>query len=634
MNEEQRIDWGAVSRAASAKIEKKRRIGPWIAAVLVVLALAAALYSRNGAEKVSTETKEITFPVTRGNLRISVLNRGTVDALNSTDVRCDVEGTSTIISIVPEGTYVNRDDVLVELETGEYKDRLNQQEISFQRAAADLTQASESYSIQKSQNESDITAASLELEFAEVDLKKYVEGEWPQQEAKAKADVAIASEELNRAQDKLNWTEKLYERGFATRSELEADRLAYNKRLLDAEQAKLALEVLLTHTHPKELRKLEAARDEAKRKLERVQSKAASEIAQKYADLQAKEATFRLQEEQLLKLKAQLKNSEIRAPSPGLVVYSSSRNDRGWDEGERIQEGAKVRYRQNLISLPDISKMVVNTKIHESEVSRVQPGQRAEVRLDSQPEVAYWGTVQKVAILPDSNQRWFMPDSRVYNTQVILDGTNTEMRPGKAAQVEIIIDELEDVLYVPNQAVTAVGNQQVCYVATALGSEQRPVVTGPSNSKFIVIESGLKEGEQVLLYPPMTPPEGSPLAPWTGEEESRDPGRPADAPRAPGGQPAAPPDEVAEAPQLPLVGGAIPSSTQPSEAPDGMGPGRRGNLSEEQRAEMRRQMEERMSTMTPEEREALRRRMEERGARRGPRPEGAALPPGPERPVP
>ncbi len=620
MNDEQHVDWGAVSRAASAKIQKRRRIPPWLLALIVVVVLGVGLYSRPGGESVSTASKEITFAVKRGDLRISVLNRGTLGALNSTEIRSGVEGQATIVTLVPEGTYVNTGDVLVELETGEYTDKLTEQKISFQRAAADLTQATEAYNVQKSQNESDITAASLELEFAKVDLKKYVEGEWRQQKAKAEADLAIANEEVSRASDKLSWTQKLYERGFATRSELEADQLASKKRELDAEQAQLALDVLLTHTHPKDLRKLEAARDESVRKLDRVQSKAKSEIAQKFAELAAKQATYDLQKEQLAKLYSQLENSRIKAPSPGMVVYASSRYDA--DPDELIQEGASVHFREDIISLPDVSKMVVNTKIHESEVSRIHAGLRAEVRLDSQPETAYWGTVSKIAILPDNQGRWFQPDSRVYNTQIILDGTNTDLRPGKAAQVEIVIEELKNVLYVPNQAVTAIGNQQVCYVASTLGNEQRPVATGPSNSKFIMIEKGLQEAEHVLLYPPMTPPGGSPVAPWKGEEPAQDPGRPAGEPPAvapAGQQPAVRPDEIAEAPRLSGIGAdaAVSSTTEAGNGAPAMGPGGRRNLTPEQIAERRKRMEERMKNMTPEQRAAMQQRMQQRGGQRG-----------------
>ena len=194
MNDKKSIDWGEVSKAASAEIRTKRRIWPYVALMLLFAAAAAWFYFGEAESSAVAAMDKVTFKVKRGDLRISVLAQGTLDALNSTSVRCEVEGMSTIIELVPEGTYVKKGDVLVKLETSEYKDKLNQQEISYQRAQADYLQAQEAYNIQRSQNDSDINAATLDLEFAKVDLTKYVDGEWPQQKAKAEADVSIASE--------------------------------------------------------------------------------------------------------------------------------------------------------------------------------------------------------------------------------------------------------------------------------------------------------------------------------------------------------------------------------------------------------------------------------------------------------
>ena len=600
MNDKQTIDWGEVSKAASSEIKTKRRVWPYVVLMLLFAGVAAWFYMGEGDTANVAGNEKVTFKVKRGDLRISVLERGSLDALNSTNIRSEVEGMSTIIKLVPEGTYVSMGDVLVELETSEYKDKLNQQEIGYQRALADFLQAQEAYNIQQSQNDSDINAATLELEFAAVDLRKYVDGEWPQQRAKAEADVSIASEEVQRAKDKVEWTRKLYNRDFATRSELEADELAHKKRVLDYDQSVLARDVLIVHSHPKELRRLQAAVVEAKAKLDRVRARSISEIAQKDAEKAAKKSTLGLQQEQLDKLKSQLANSVIRAPAPGLVVYESSR-DHDWDERDQIAEGANVRYRQNLIALPNISKMVVNTKIHESEVSRVREGQRAVVRLDSQPEMPYWGTVMKVAILPDSNRRWFSPDSRVYNTQVILDGTNEDLRPGKSSQVEIIIDELENILYVPTQAVTALRGRQVCYVESTLGTEMRDVVVGQSNARFIVIQDGLEEGEHVLLNPPLQPGNatGTRLEGGAGEGRLEDPGTPAEGPPGRLG-PEAAPEQLASATDS--VG-------------NGNGNGDEVKPTADQMEARRKAMEERMKNMTPAQREEAMKRMREAGGK-------------------
>ncbi len=64
------------------------------------------------------------------------------------------------------------------------------------------------------------------------------------------------------------------------------------------------------------------------------------------------------------------------------------------------------------------------------------------------------------------------------------------------AEVELLIEELHDVLYVPLQAVSSPGRDRVCYLANG---ERSVVETGPFNDKYIEITSGLEEGDEILL---------------------------------------------------------------------------------------------------------------------------------------
>ena len=71
-----------------------------------------------------------------------------------------------------------------------------------------------------------------------------------------------------------------------------------------------------------------------------------------------------------------------------------------------------------------------------------------------------------------------------------------------SAQVEILVNRLEDVVYVPIQAVTYFDDQRVVFVDNGGRPERREVRTGAFSEQFIEIVSGLVEGEPVLLLPP------------------------------------------------------------------------------------------------------------------------------------
>ena len=477
------------------EIIKKRKIKKIIGALaLLFLAFIIARLLRSGQESQA----EITYPVARGDLLISVIESGNLKAEKSVNIVSEVKGQATIISIVPEGTFVKEGDILVELDANELRERYTQQKITFQNAQVSNTEAREAYEIQKNENESNIKAAELKLEFAKMDLDKYLEGDWPQEKRKAEADITIAEEETKRAADKLAWTEKLQEKGYVTRSELEADKLALKKKELELEQAREKLRLLEKYTHPKQMRKLQSEYQEAKKSLERATQRAKSRLAQAKAKVEAQKATLALQNTRLEKFKKQVEKTTIKAPQSGLVVYAADR----WGNQNPIEEGTVVRERQAIITLPDISTMQVNTRVHETVVDKVKIGQEAVITVDAFPDMKLKGQVSKVAILPDNQMRWLNPDLKVYRTDVTIDGIVDSLKPGMSAKVEIIVARLKEVLKVPIQAVSLRGGREVCYIVHGRAIEMRPVQIGMSNDKFVEIKSGLKEGEKVLLIPP------------------------------------------------------------------------------------------------------------------------------------
>jgi multidrug efflux pump subunit AcrA (membrane-fusion protein) len=122
--------------------------------------------------------------------------------------------------------------------------------------------------------------------------------------------------------------------------------------------------------------------------------------------------------------------------------------------------------------------------------------------VDAFPDQPLTGEISKVGVLPDSQNRWMNPDLKVYLTTIIIDGTHDWVKPGMSAKVEILVDHLTDVVYVPVQAVTPVDDRQYCYVMGAFGPNRHEVEIGQFNDEFIEVKKGLKEGDLVLLRPP------------------------------------------------------------------------------------------------------------------------------------
>jgi len=154
-----------------------------------------------------------------------------------------------------------------------------------------------------------------------------------------------------------------------------------------------------------------------------------------------------------------------------------------------------------MITIPDLTKMSARVKIPESYIKKVKKGQKAKITVETAPDQKLTGEVSKVGVLPDSENRWMNPDMKFYLTTITVDGLHDWLKPGMSAKIEIMVDKLDDVVYVPIQAVTPIEGKRVCYVLNGK-PESREVEVGQFNDEFIEIKKGLKEGEKVLLRPP------------------------------------------------------------------------------------------------------------------------------------
>jgi HlyD family secretion protein len=473
------------------------RIGIIAGAALLIATGALVGFRKWNAPKVEVNQFH---KVKRGDMLISVVEGGALKAVKESIIRSEFEGISRIISIVPEGTYVKQGQVLVELDSSELKDRVNLQEVTYQNNDFAFIQAKENFSIQQSLVESQIKEAELRVEFAKSDLEKYIEGDAPQQINTATNAIIIRREQVQRAKDKLEWTQQLFKKGYASKSELEADGLSAVQAKIAVDQAEEDLRLFKKYDLPKSQRRLESAWDQSKLELDRLRQRTSNQLAQAEANLRTSQRALELTHDKLRELKQQLENSKIKAPQDGLVVYaSSSYGDRGQ---MLIEEGAQIRQRQEIIKLPDVSQMVVEIRVHESHVLQIHPGLDAYVTVDSIPDRRFKAKVLKVAVLPNSQDRWLNPNLKVYSTDVLIEEDLPDLKPGASARAEIIVTNLVDALTVPLQAVTTVKGRQVCYVQSGDGVTPVPVTVGNFNDQFIEIRSGLKEGDQVALTPP------------------------------------------------------------------------------------------------------------------------------------
>ena len=533
----------------------RKQKGRWLVWFLVAVILVISILFATTGGRAPNSSDEQTVTARQGDLIVTVTESGSIRAKDSIQYKCRVErrrgGTDvTILSIVPPGTYVTQEDVdngmvLVELDSSSLKDQLQEEEMELAGNQEDLTAAREAYDIQVIQNESDVAAARLTVRFALMDLEKYMgkvlarqltenitevdnlsehvvpllgqvredpnllEGSSAGQELKRLHDEIILAEgNLKTAKDTLAGSIKLHEADYVSDLELERDRLDVISSQFSQENARVNLDLFLSYDFPKNTEQYLSDYIEAGRELKRTYAECRSRLAQAQAKLNNAQERFRSQSNFVADLKQQIEYCTIKAIAPGLVIYGEGgsgdayRRYRG-GSGGIIAEGEVVYEGQAIISMPDTAAMVAEVSVHETEVDKVRPGQPVQVVMDAFPDRILHGKVLEVAPLPDQQRGWMNPDLKVYETLVSIEGTHDFLKTRMSCKVEILVRRLEDVLLVPIQVVTNRGGHKVCYVATASGAQERQVTTGAFTDTLVQITSGLEEGEEILLNPPL-----------------------------------------------------------------------------------------------------------------------------------
>ena len=362
----------------------------------------------------------------------------------------------------------------------------------------------------------------------ELNFSKYAninllgDGEAKQKLRKFEDDLQVARKEEGQAKATLEGTKRLFEKGFVTRIDLERDEISGEINRLKVQTAATARDLFIKYEFPKAAEESLSKYSETVREFARARKAAVSKMAQAKAKLKSAQGQYNIQSRQRKEYYEQQDKCLIKAEKPGLVVYGRGGDEMVFYGGEeRIREGATVRERQSIITIPDMTKMSVRVRVHESYIKKVKKGQKAKITVDAYPDKILDGEVTSVGVLPDSQNMWMNPDMKVYLTTVTLSGTNEWLKPGMSAKVEIMVSRLENVVYAPLQAVSAYQGKQVCHLEGGR-RERRVVEVGEFNDEFIEIRNGLKEGDRVLLSPheapaseePATKPDGNaPKAP-------------------------------------------------------------------------------------------------------------------------
>jgi HlyD family secretion protein len=228
-------------------------------------------------------------------------------------VFCQVEKGGMILSLLPDRTLVKKGDLVCELDASDLRDQLADLVIAVKRAEADH------------QN------ARLTHEVAEIAVREYVEGGYLHDKTTVMGEIKLAESDLVRAQDQVEQTLRMWEKGTASKARKVADELRLQKAKFALELSQSKLNLLENYAKAKTIKQLRTVVEKA------------------LTDELLNKEIWELRRTREEKTRRQIENCRIVAACDGRVVVSLRPPRPG--EGHEpvpIQTGDIVRERQEI----------------------------------------------------------------------------------------------------------------------------------------------------------------------------------------------------------------------------------------------------------------------------------------------
>jgi HlyD family secretion protein len=475
------------------------RISIILALVAACILLAVNFFPGRTAKQenapVITEARLADFQV-----EINVV--GELDAAQSHMLSSEIQGTDgKIIYLIDDGTRVKKGDILAKLDPLPFQTQVENLQAEVEELKAAVDAAEQMVASEDNQVGQEISNAEYNLNVASLELKQLEEGDGPLKTSMLQEERQKAKLELQRYEAFYNDLLQLKKEGFDNKSEISAaqERVTVLKEQFD--EASGRFESYKKHVFPALMESARAKKQNAVLILDQTRQGGVHKVAKAQATLNQITSKVGAKEAGLRQAKSELEKTVIKAPFDGIVIHYETFRD---GEKRKPREGDSIFMGQPILYLPDVSKMIVKTKVREIDLYKLSLGQKGLIQIDAYPDSGFEGDLTFIGALATSEST--EPGQEKY-FQVIftIKREDKRLRPGMTCRVAIRAQQIKQAVTVPTQAIFSDGDSDICYVQTSWGNyEKRKIKTGAQNEDVVQILDGLKVGEKVSLVKPQT----------------------------------------------------------------------------------------------------------------------------------
>ncbi len=376
-----------------------------LAGAIIILLLTLFFHRR---QTTPVESAALFATATRGPLAITVRASGEIQSTRPNKVIPKLRRSANITYLLPEGTQVTNGEIVVQFNKEDLLREIDRAESQVVTAKNQRESAQTELDVQRLDNQTATRKMDQDLQTAQMELEKFLQGDEPNERRNADIKVQNAEGEYIRKKTRYEQYEELFGKGFVTESEVQEATLAMQTCKVALESAITERRLLIDYTHFLKITSLEANVERAETELGKVSIQNASRLRAREHNLNLNEYNLSRAQDDLDRLRCELDDYNVKAPFDGVVTYGDP--DNPWRRGE-IQVGSSFYPGQVLMSLPDKSEMKATVKVAEIDVHLISTGMTAFVRVEALKNQIITGMVTYVAEVA-GNEAGFMDDVR------------------------------------------------------------------------------------------------------------------------------------------------------------------------------------------------------------------------------
>lgn len=435
------------------------------------------------------------FIVRRGTLEPTVPLVGTLNAARSETYGATVPGVELkILSLVEEGTLVAPGDRLIQFDPAPFQKDLDTARARARELAGEADQARLALDSLRLKTTVELQERRSTAQVSERELDSLVNTGAPLSAQESQHELEQRERALREAEVKLAGLEPFVAEGYISQEEYRSARARRDQAAADLRLAQAKHSALVHQMTPDLIRKKVEEAESSRMQFQIGRERSRVELAQ--VEAAARVSTARLEEaqRQIGEAEKKIAASTVVAKAPGLAVHSEVYDKGG--ERRKIRVGDSVWGGTTVVTLPDLSRMVVEGRVPESEIHLLAPGQVGRARLDAFPDLQLTGVLRSIGSVGASEKN----ESRSFPVAITLDQTDLRLRPGMIARCSILCGRVENALVIPIVAVRSDEHGPFVVVVPALGRNSlRRITTGSATSQFVQVRHGLREGEVVRI---------------------------------------------------------------------------------------------------------------------------------------